>query len=268
MYTRGFWNFQFRTAPSHAERARYFSTSRSGLWCIPKKPELLVSTTTLYPFLSHGPTIARGGQVHRTIFSTRIKGWFKKRERKIPTNEEIYPFLRSLLPVLCPLDLARFVTHCNRVPTSRKTRWFITLPPSKLISRLSTCRHHPTRCLSARSFPPPLTILTLFPPPLDRRPPPSFSFPCVPFIIRHPCPTPTHPGVCFESTTCTTPRRFRRARGLHFPPALLFSSLTDSSALSIFVLSRSRGSLFTWTRRDRGVIAPRTTTPFATSLPP
>lgn len=88
----------------------------------------------------------------------------------------------------------------------------------------------PLHPLSARSFPPPLTILTLFPPPLDRRPPPSFSFPCVPFIIRRPCPTPTHPGVCFESTTCTTPRRFRRARGLHFPPALLFSSLTDSSA--------------------------------------
>lgn len=113
----------------------------------------------------------------------------------------------------------------------------LNVPPSP-----NSVSLHP---LSARSFPPPLTILTLFPPPLDRRPPPSFSFPCVPFIIRHPCPTPTHPGVCFESTTCTTPRRFRRARGLHFPPALLFSSLTDSSALSIFVLSRSRGSLFT-----------------------
>lgn len=171
MYTRGFWNFQFRTAPSHTERARYFSTSRSGLWCIPKKPELLVSTTTLYPFLSHGPTIARGGQVHRTIFSTRIKGWFKKRERKIPTNEEIYPFLRSLLPVLCPLDLARFVTHCNRVPTSRKTRWFITLPPSKLISRLSTCRHHPTRCLST------LFLLALF-----RRHSPFLHFSLLPWI--------------------------------------------------------------------------------------
>lgn len=209
MYTRGFWNFQFRTAPSHAERARYFSTSKSGLWCIPKKPELLVSTTTLYPFLSHGPTIARGGQVHRTIFSTRIKGWFKKRERKIPTNEEIYPFLRSFqlslrfssfrhtLQSRSHFSQDSLIYHPPPLETYFPT---LNVPPSP-----NSVPLHP---LSARSFPPPLTILTLFPPPLDRRPSSLFLFPVRAF---HHSPS---------LSRSYSPRSLFREHHLHNPPAL------------------------------------------------
>lgn len=172
-----------------------------------------VSATTLYPFLSPPTRLARYYRKRRSSASNdrcnSHKRLVSKKTKKSSNQREIYPFPRSF-PLSLRFTSFRYTLYGNRVLTSRKTRWFITLSPSKLISRLSTCRHHPTPCLST------LFLLalsaathhsyTFLSSPLDRRP--SFSFPCVPFITRRPCPTPT-----------LTPGLFREHH-LHNPPAL------------------------------------------------
>lgn len=146
--------------------------------------------------------------MHRTIVATRIKGWSQKKRRKVPTNERSIPFLD---PFRCPLDLPRFVTRCTAIAFSLLARLadLSPSPPRNLfpdsqraaitqlrasplfLLALSAATHHSYTFLSS---------------PLDRRP--SFSFPCVPFITRRPCPTPT-----------LTPGLFREHH-LHNPPAL------------------------------------------------
>lgn len=74
-------------------------------------------------------------------------------------------------------------------------------------------------------FPPPLSILTLFYP--DRRRLP-LSLPSFPFDVS----VLLHAEAVSSTTWSELPLAFA-SRGLHFPAALLFSSLTDSSALSI-----------------------------------
>lgn len=152
--------------------------------------------------------------MHRTIVATRIKGWSqKKKRRKVPTNERSIPFLD---PFRCPLDLPRFVTRCTAIAFSLLARLVDLSPspprnlfPDSQRAAITQLRASPPSFCSL--FPPPLTILTLFSPlpwidaplSLSRACLSSFAVP-VPLLLLLPD--------CFESTTCTTPRRFRRAR--------------------------------------------------------
>lgn len=175
-----------------------------------------VSATTLYPFLSPPTRLARYYRKRRSSASNDRCNSHKRlvsKKTKKSSNQREIPFLD---PFRCPLDLPRFVTRCTAIAFSLLARLadLSPSPPRNLFpdsqrAAITQLRASPPSFCSL--FPPPLTILTLFSPLPWIDAPLSLSRACL-SSLAVPVPLLLLLPDCFESTTCTTPRRFRRAR--------------------------------------------------------